>query len=63
MPSSRGIRITAQANEVHVLFNNNAQGAGTRNALALATMLGLAPKDAPDLPAEQRRLFEDDASS
>lgn len=49
-----------QAAEVHVLFNNNAKGDGARNALSLASLLGIAPDDPPDLPAEQRRLFEGD---
>lgn len=52
--------LAQQAAEVHVLFNNNARGAGTHNALALAARLGIARGDAPDLPAEQRSLFEGD---
>ena len=49
-----------QAREVHVLFNNNAKGAGTRNAMALGALLGIAPEDPPELPAAQARLFEGD---
>ena len=49
-----------QAREVHVLFNNNASGAGTRNALALGSLLGIEPRDAPEFPAQQPSLFEVD---
>jgi uncharacterized protein YecE (DUF72 family) len=49
-----------QAREVHVLFNNNAKGAGTRNAMALGALLGIAPENPPELPAAQARLFEGD---
>ena len=48
------------AREVHVLFNNNAKGAGTRNALALGQLLGLAPHNTPPRPPEQPRLFGED---
>lgn len=47
-----------QAAHVHVLFNNNASGDGTRNALTLAGLLGVAPANPPELPAIQRPLFE-----
>jgi uncharacterized protein YecE (DUF72 family) len=46
-----------RAAEVHVLFNNNAKGAGTRNALSMAERLGLSLSDTPELPAAQARLF------
>jgi uncharacterized protein YecE (DUF72 family) len=52
--------LTSQAREVHVMFNNNARGAGTRNALALAGMLGLAPDNPPPLPLTQPPLFAAD---
>ena len=55
--------LSQQAREVHVLFNNNAKGGGTRNAIALGSLLGITPKNAPDLPAEQPRLFEGDGVS
>jgi uncharacterized protein YecE (DUF72 family) len=52
--------LAKEAQEVHVLFNNNARGAGTRNAMALGALLGITPENAPELPAEQPRLFEGD---
>lgn len=52
--------LALQASEVHVLFNNNAKGAGTRNAMALGETLGIAPDNPPELPAAQTRLFEGD---
>jgi uncharacterized protein YecE (DUF72 family) len=52
--------LARQARQVHVLFNNNARGAGTRNAQALGRLLGIAPQDAPDLPPVQPRLFTED---
>ncbi len=52
--------LALQAREVHVLFNNNAKGAGTHNAMALGSLLGIAPNNSPELPAEQTRLFEGD---
>jgi uncharacterized protein YecE (DUF72 family) len=52
--------LARQAREVHVLFNNNAKGAGTHNAIALGSLLGVAPENSPELPAEQPRLFEGD---
>ena len=52
--------LARQARQVHVLFNNNARGAGTRNALELGRLLGIAPQDAPDLPPQQPRLFAED---
>ncbi len=55
--------LARQAREVHVLFNNNAKGAGTHNAIALGSLLGVAPENPPELPAEQPRLFEGDGVS
>jgi uncharacterized protein YecE (DUF72 family) len=52
--------LTAQARAVHVMFNNNARGDGTRNALELARRLGISPAEAPELPLEQTRLFDVD---
>jgi uncharacterized protein YecE (DUF72 family) len=52
--------LARQADEVHVLFNNNAKGAGTRNALALRRLLGISPQNAPELPPEQPRLFAEE---
>ena len=52
--------LATQARELHVLFNNNDKGDGTRNALTLASRLGIAPVDPPELPAVQRRLFGGD---
>lgn len=51
------VDLARQAREVHVLFNNNAKGAGTRNALTFAQLLGLSPQDQPSLPPSQPRLF------
>ena len=51
--------LARQAREVHILFNNNAKGAGTRNALAFGQLLGLSPEDPPQLPPEQPRLFDE----
>jgi uncharacterized protein YecE (DUF72 family) len=50
--------LAGKSRAVHVLFNNNARGAGTRNARALGTMLGVAPEETPDLPLAQARMFE-----
>ena len=52
--------LARQARQVHVLFNNNARGAGTRNAQNLGQLLGIAPLDAPELPPVQPRLFAED---
>jgi uncharacterized protein YecE (DUF72 family) len=52
--------LARQARQVHVLFNNNARGAGTRNAQELGRLLGIAPEDAPDLPPVQPRLFAEE---
>ena len=52
--------LARQAREVHVMFNNNAKGAGTRNAMALGELLGVSPEDPPPLPPEQVRLFGED---
>jgi uncharacterized protein YecE (DUF72 family) len=53
--------LARQAREVHVMFNNNAKGAGTRNAMALGELLGVSPGDPPPLPPEQARLFSEDS--
>jgi uncharacterized protein YecE (DUF72 family) len=50
--------LAGNARAVHVLFNNNARGAGTRNARALGRMLGIAPEETPDFPLAQTRMFE-----
>jgi uncharacterized protein YecE (DUF72 family) len=52
--------LARQARQVHVMFNNNAKGAGTRNAMALGQLLGVSPADPPQLPPEQVRLFDED---
>jgi uncharacterized protein YecE (DUF72 family) len=52
--------LARQARQVHVLFNNNARGAGTRNAQELGRLLGIAPLDTPDLPPVQPRLFAEE---
>jgi uncharacterized protein YecE (DUF72 family) len=49
--------LASQARGAHILFNNNARGAGTRNAQELGQLLGIAPQDAPNLPPVQPRLF------
>lgn len=50
-------QLATAAKHVHVLFNNNEKGAGTRNALVLIGMLrGEAPHTA-DLPPVQATLF------
>jgi len=53
--------LARQAGQVHVLFNNNARGAGTRNAQELGRLLGIAAQDTPDLPPQQPRLFSEDS--
>jgi uncharacterized protein YecE (DUF72 family) len=53
--------LARQARQVHVLFNNNARGAGTRNAQELGRLLGIAPADTPELPPQQPRLFAEDS--
>lgn len=53
--------LAREARQVHVLFNNNAKGAGTRNALALGNILGARATDRPALPPTQALLFEDGA--
>jgi uncharacterized protein YecE (DUF72 family) len=52
--------LARQASQVHIMFNNNARGAGTRNAQELGQLLGIAPQDTPDLPPVQPPLFSDD---
>lgn len=49
--------LARQARQVHVFFNNNARGAGTRNAIALSGLLGLAQDERPEMPLAQSRLF------
>lgn len=51
--------LASRAARVHVLFNNNARGAGTLNAMALGRLLGVAPEEPPALPLTQPRLFDD----
>ena len=53
--------LARQARQVHVLFNNNARGAGTRNAQELGRLLGIAPAGTPELPPQQPRLFAEDS--
>jgi uncharacterized protein YecE (DUF72 family) len=53
--------LAKQSRAVHVLFNNNARGDGTRNAVELARMLGLARDDAPEQPPTQARLFHENS--
>jgi uncharacterized protein YecE (DUF72 family) len=48
------------ARHVHILFNNNASGDGTRNALSLAEVLGVSREGTPPLPATQPPLFAED---
>jgi uncharacterized protein YecE (DUF72 family) len=50
--------LATEARQVHVLFNNNARGAGTRNAIALGRMLGIAPRQSAELPPTQPPLFD-----
>jgi uncharacterized protein YecE (DUF72 family) len=52
------VDLAGQARQVHVLFNNNAGGAGTRNAVALGKMLGVSPDATLEHPAAQASLFE-----
>jgi uncharacterized protein YecE (DUF72 family) len=52
--------LARKARQVHVLFNNNARGAGTRNAIRLGELLGVAPTDSPELPLAQPRLFAEE---
>ncbi len=50
-------QLAGSVKQVHVMFNNNEQGAGTRNALVLVGMLrGEAPQ-IEDLPPVQASLF------
>jgi uncharacterized protein YecE (DUF72 family) len=51
--------LSSKARQVHILFNNNARGDGTRNALTLAEMLGVSLEHSPELPPEQPRLFKE----
>lgn len=51
--------LALQARQVHVLFNNNARGDGTRNAIRLSELLGIGPADPPALPLAQPLLFDD----
>lgn len=50
-------QLATSAKQVHVMFNNNEQGAGTRNALVLVGMLRGEPPDMGDLPPVQATLF------
>lgn len=49
--------LAREAGDVHILFNNNAGGAGTRNALELARMIGQTPPDHPSPQPAQASLF------
>ena len=49
--------LARQASQVHIMFNNNARGAGTRNAQELGQLLGIAPQETPDLLPVQPPLF------
>ncbi len=49
--------LVEQVERVHVLFNNNARGAGTKNALALAEMLGIKRDVEPVEVVTQPRLM------
>ena len=53
------VDLAYRVSEVHVLFNNNAKGAGTRNALTMADLLGLSLTAVPEPAAIQTRLFGD----
>jgi len=49
--------LAEQVERMHVLFNNNARGAGTKNALTLAEMLGIARDVEPVEVVTQPRLM------
>ncbi|MFT4036649.1 MAG: DUF72 domain-containing protein [Thermomicrobiales bacterium] len=53
-------QLAASATEVHVMFNNNERGAGTRNALVLIGMLRGEPPQVADLPPVQASLFPEE---
>ena len=55
------VDLAGQAQAVHVMFNNNARGAGARNALALADLLGLSAENPPPLPPTQPPLFGEES--
>ena len=50
-------QLAGSVKQVHVMFNNNEQGAGTRNALVLIGMLRGEPPHTEDLPPVQASLF------
>jgi uncharacterized protein YecE (DUF72 family) len=50
-------QLASSAKHVHVMFNNNEQGAGTRNALVLIGMLRGEAPHTEDLPPVQATLF------
>lgn len=50
-------QLAGASRHVHVLFNNNEKGAGTRNALVLIGMLRGEPPHTEDLPPVQASLF------
>lgn len=49
--------LASSVRQVHVMFNNNEQGAGTRNALVLVGMLRGEAPHTEDLPPVQAALF------
>ena len=50
-------QLATSVSQVHVMFNNNEQGAGTRNALVLIGMLRGEAPHTEDLPPVQASLF------
>ncbi len=50
-------QLAGSVQQVHVMFNNNEKGAGTRNALVLIGMLRGEPPHTADLPPVQASLF------
>jgi len=50
-------QLAGSAKQVHVMFNNNEKGAGTRNALVLIGMLRGEAPHTEDLPPVQASLF------
>lgn len=50
-------QLATSVKQIHVMFNNNEQGAGTRNALVLIGMLRGEAPEMDDLPPVQAALF------